>query len=150
MQRLDFLARRLVHPGERIRNQVRAARHLATRLRGAWARGAEDLRWRVREQGLRLVACGPDVAALDRESAQLARRLRDGGRHRLEAAGTLLARLGAHLKHLNPQSVLERGYSITESAAGSIVRDASRLAVGEDVTITFAKGRAGAQVTRKT
>ena len=149
MQRVDFLSRRLVHPGERIRNQVRAAAYLATRLRGAWARTTEDLRWRVREQGLRLVACGPDVAALDREAAQLARRLRDCGRRRLEAADALLARLGAHLKHLNPQSVLERGYSITESATGQIVRDGARLAVGEDVTITFAKGRAGARVTRK-
>ena len=149
MQRVDFLSRRLIHPGERIRNQLRAARHLATRLRGAWARGAEDLRWRLREQALRLVACGPDLAALDRESAQLARRLRDGGRRRIEAADVLLARLGASLRHLNPDSVLERGYSITESAAGRIVRDSARLAVGEDVTITFAKGRAGARVTRK-
>jgi exodeoxyribonuclease VII large subunit len=149
MQRLDFLSRRLVHPGERIRNQVRAARHLATRLRAAWARSAEDLRWRVREQGLRLIACGPEVAALDREAAQLARRLREGGRRRVEAVAALLERLRAHLKHLNPQSVLERGYSITESAGDGIVRDSSRLAVGEDVTITFAKGRAGARVTRK-
>lgn len=150
MQRADFLSRRLVHPGERIRNQFRAARYLATRLRAAWSSGAEDWRWRLREQGLKLAACGPDVTALDREAAQLARRLRESGRRRLEAADGLLARLGAHLKHLNPQSVLERGYSITESAAGHIVRDGSRLAVGDDVTITFAKGRAGARVTRKT
>jgi exodeoxyribonuclease VII large subunit len=50
---------------------------------------------------------------------------------------------------LNPQSVLERGYSITEAAGGAIVRDAARLKVGEDVTITFAQGRVGAQVKRK-
>jgi exodeoxyribonuclease VII large subunit len=60
-----------------------------------------------------------------------------------------LARLDASLKHLNPQSVLERGYSITESAGGAIVRDGAQLAVGEDVTITFARGRVGAQVRRK-
>ena len=30
MQRLDFLSRRLVHPGERIRNQLGELRHLAT------------------------------------------------------------------------------------------------------------------------
>ena len=128
MQGVDLLSRRLVHPGERIRNQLGELRHLATRLAGAWERGREDLGWQARE--LRL-------------------RLREGIRRRLAAEAVLLERLEAHLRHLNPQSVLERGYSITESAAGGIVSDAARLAVGEDVTISFARGRVGAQVNRK-
>jgi exonuclease VII large subunit len=49
---------------------------------------------------------------------------------------------------MNPQAVLERGYSITE-AAGTIVRDASRLAVGENVSITLARGRVTAEVKKK-
>ena len=106
MQGVDLLSRRLIHPGERIRNQLGELRHLAIRLVAAWAR-------------------------------------------RRDAIGSQARELGAQLKHLNPRSVLERGYSITETAAGSIVRDASRLAIGEDVTITFAKGRAGARVSRK-
>ena len=149
MQRLDFLSRRLVHPGERIRNQVSELKHLASRLGSAWERGLEDLGWQTRELGLRLAAAGPDVAGSLRESEELARRLREGGRRRLDATAALLARLDANLKHLNPQSVLERGYSITESTGGAIVRDAEKLAVGEDVTITFARGRVGAQVKRK-
>jgi len=149
MQRLDFLSRRLVHPGERIRNQVSELKHLASRLGSAWERGLEDLGWQTRELGLRLSAAGPDVAGSIRESEELARRLREGGRRRLEATASLLARLDANLKHLNPQSVLERGYSITESTDGTIVRDAEKLAVGEDVTITFARGRIGARVSRK-
>jgi exodeoxyribonuclease VII large subunit len=149
LQRLDLLAHRLLHPGERIRNQLSELRHLATRLGSAWARGLDDLGWQVRELGLRLKSGAPDVAGRDRESADLARRLREAARRRLDATATWLARLDANLKHLNPQSVLERGYSITESAGGAIVRDAARLAVGEDVTIVFAKGRAGARVLRK-
>ena len=149
MQRLDFLSRRLVHPGERIRNQLAELRHFTTRLAGAWVRGLEDLGWQARELGLRLMANVPDVAGRHRESAELARRLREAARRRWDAAATLLARLDANLLHLNPQSVLERGYSITESAAGRIVREAAQLAVGEDVTITFARGRVGAQVKRK-
>ncbi|MBI3041845.1 MAG: exodeoxyribonuclease VII large subunit [Betaproteobacteria bacterium] len=149
MQRLDFLSRRLVHPGERIRNQLGELRHLASRLVGAWRRGREDLGWQTRELGVRLAARAPDLPGLEREAAALARRLRAGARHRLEAAAALLARLDAHLKHLNPQSVLERGYSITQSADGSIVRDGARLAIGDSVTISFARGRIGAQVNRK-
>lgn len=127
MQRLDFLSRRLVHPGEKIRAQLSELRHFAKRFFGAWERGLEDL---------------------GSEAAELARRLREGARRRLDATASLLARLDAHVQHMNPQAVLERGYSITESAAG-VVRDASRLAVGENVSITLARGRVDAEVKNK-
>jgi len=128
MQRLDFLSRRLVHPGERIRNQLSELRHLATRFFGAWGRGLEDLGW---------------------QATELARRLRESARRQLDTSAALLARLDASLKHLNPQSVLERGYSITEDGQGRIVHDAARLNAGEDLKLTFAKGWAEAQVKRK-
>ncbi|MGH8700642.1 MAG: exodeoxyribonuclease VII large subunit [Burkholderiales bacterium] len=148
MQRLDTFSRRLVHPGERIRIQLREVRHLATRLSGAWVRALEDRGWRLREAGLRLAARTPGVAEFHRSCAELARRLRDGARRRLETAAVVLARLDAHLKHLNPQSVLERGYSVTRDRQGRFVRDAAQLAAGQDVTITFAIGWAEAKVER--
>ena len=128
---------------------MREVRHLATRLSGAWARALEDCGWRLREAGLRLAACTPGVAEFHRNCAEFARRLRDGARRRLETAAGILARLDAHLKHLNPQSVLERGYSITEDRAGRIVRDAAQLAAGQGVRITFSKGWADANIERK-
>jgi exodeoxyribonuclease VII large subunit len=148
MQRVDYFSRRLVHPGERIRQQAGEARHLGARLRAAWERCLEDAGWETRELGLKLTASAPDVEGAARETAGLARRLREGARRGLESAETLLRRLDGSLRHLNPQSVLQRGYSITEDADG-IVRDAWQLAVGQDVTITFAKGQAGAKVTRR-
>ena len=148
MQRVDYLTRRLVHPGERIRQQAGEMRHLAARLQAAWQRSLEDADWETRELALKLRGAAPDLGVTAREMAGLARRLRDGARRTLESAALLFGRLDANLKHLNPRSVLERGYSITEDAAG-IVRDASNLAVGQDVTITFAHGQAGATVTRR-
>src|SRR5688572_8744796 len=56
MQRLDFLSRRLTHPGERIRNQLASLEHLAQRLHGAWRHGQENETWRVRDLAQRLVA----------------------------------------------------------------------------------------------
>jgi exodeoxyribonuclease VII large subunit len=149
MQRLDILSRRLVHPGERIRNRMTELRHFASRLSGAWARALEEHGWRLREAGLRLAASAPDVAEWQRGCADIARRLRDGARRRLERAAEGLARIEAHLKHLNPQSVLERGYSITQDAQGRIVLDAAQLSAGAEVRITFAKGWAEASVERK-
>jgi exodeoxyribonuclease VII large subunit len=149
MQRLDYLSRRLTHPGERIRNQLASLAHLASRLRGSWRYVLENETWRVRDLGQRLTVSAPDLAELSTANADLARRLRLAARARLDAAQAALAAAAAHLRHLNPQHVLERGYSITETGAGKIVRDSAALSVGDDVKITFAKGSAGARVERK-
>ncbi|HET6493655.1 MAG TPA: exodeoxyribonuclease VII large subunit, partial [Burkholderiales bacterium] len=106
--------------------------------------------WRARELGRRVrAACCPDTEALQRENGERARRLQHAAARRLEAAVSLLSRTEAHLKHLNPQLVLERGYSITATGAGKIVRDSAEIACGEELKITFAKGWAGAQVKHK-
>jgi exodeoxyribonuclease VII large subunit len=149
MQHLDYLSHRLTHPGESIRIRLGDLGHLARRLRGAIGHGLENHAWRARDLGQRLVAAGPDLDALDATIAQLSRRLRQAGHQRVESAAAAVAGAAAHLKHLSPQHVLDRGYSITEAGPGKIVRDGSRLTVGEDVKITFAKGWAGAEVKRK-
>jgi exodeoxyribonuclease VII large subunit len=64
----------------------------------------------------------------------------DGATRRLAAAGQALA-------HLNPQSVLDRGYAIVTRADGGIVRDASTLAVADEVGLRLARGTARARVT---
>ena len=149
MQRLDYLSRRFAHPGERIRNQQQHLGHLASRLRGAWRRQWEDGSWRVRELVQRFGAARPDLESLARTRDDLARRLGAAAREQLKTSATRLAGLEAHLKHLNPQLVLERGYSITETADGVIVRDSARVATDAELKITFAKGWAGVQVKRK-
>lgn len=148
MQRIDFLGRRLIHPGERVRNQQSELHHLANRLRGAIRRDLDAAGWELHTAGLGLRGALPDVAMLARSRDDLARRLRDGARRALEAAAGVVNRVGAHLRHLDPREVLERGYSITELADGTIVRDAARLATGQDVKITLARGWADAQVKR--
>ena len=68
----------------------------------------------------------------------------------VERAQARLARAEAHITSLNPQWMLERGYSIAETANGVIVRDAAALAVGEEIRVTFARGRAQVGVKSKT
>jgi exodeoxyribonuclease VII large subunit len=59
------------------------------------------------------------------------------------------ARLDAafqHLSSLNPQQVLARGYSLVQDENGHLVSDASKLAVGDELRITFAQGWARTRV----
>jgi exodeoxyribonuclease VII large subunit len=149
MQRLDYLGKRLVHPRQQIRDRMAALRHLATRMRGAWQRSLQAHAWRERDLARRVRVARPDPEVLERENRERARRLQRAAIRRLEAAAGLLNRTEAHLKHLSPQLVLERGYSITATGAGRIVRDSAQVACGEELKITFARGWVGAHVKQK-
>jgi exodeoxyribonuclease VII large subunit len=60
-----------------------------------------------------------------------------------------LAQLTAVLKERSPQTLLDRGYSITRDAKGRIVRDAARVEIGEEVSIHLARGELRAAVQEK-
>lgn len=148
MQRLDYLLRRLTHPGERIRNQVIHLQHLASRLRGEWRRGAEEQLWQLRDAAQRLLTAAPDTGRLLQLQQELARRLRGAAGVRMTAAAERVGGVRAHLLHLNPQRVLERGYSITETADGAIIRDSAQLSADQELKVTLARGWAGVKVRR--
>lgn len=149
MQRLDFLSRRLTHPGERIRNQQVHLQHLASRLRGAWTREAEERAWRLRDAAQRIRGAAPDLPALKLQQQDLLRRLRLAARGAVSAAAERVQGAQSHLLHLNPERVLERGYSITETADGAIVRDSAQLAPDQDLRLTLARGHAEVRVRRR-
>ena len=146
MQRLDYLSKCLIHPGDRIAGQRQHLAHLANRLCGGWRRFSEARSWEVRGAARELQAARPDLDAFERHRADLARRLREGARARVDSIAGRLASLESHLKHLNPELVLERGYAIASTAAGAIVHDASQVAAGDEITLTFARGSANAEV----
>ena len=149
MQQLDGLARSLVHPGERIAAQLSHVNHLASRLHSGWGRGADERKWRLRGLYGELRSTRPDTQALAAAPRELSQRLRNVAANALLARRADVKHLAAQLANLNPNAVLERGYSITQSADGRIVRDASQLGVSDDVRLTFARGWARAQVKEK-
>ena len=146
MQRLDFLSRRLTHPGERIGNQQVHLHHLATRLRGAWLRVADECSWQLRDTAQRLRGSAPDTGALQLQQQELERRLQGAMRNRMTAAVERVHGTRSHLLHLSPERVLDRGYSITETADGAIVRDSAQLAPEQVLKVTLARGWAGVRV----
>jgi exodeoxyribonuclease VII large subunit len=80
---------------------------------------------------------------------QLTTRLVLASARRLDQFEAQLARLKASLAGLNPSAVLERGYSLTRNANGEVVTDAARVAEGEKVTTTLARGWIESEVKRK-
>jgi exodeoxyribonuclease VII large subunit len=59
----------------------------------------------------------------------------------------LMISLEQQLLGLSPKRVLERGYALVKGTDGTFVRSAEALAVGDGVTLEFARGEADATVT---
>ncbi len=148
MQRIDLLGRRLVHPGERLGRLRAETAHLATRL-GTGLRQRIGSRFSdLQRLQARFALCRPDLRHARRDLDELAMRLRTSASTGLSRQAGRVAQLAASLDHLSPQAVLQRGYSLVRKTDGSIVRDASKLAVAESLHLTFGSGAAEAQVTR--
>jgi exodeoxyribonuclease VII large subunit len=149
MQRLDGVSRRLVHPSERLGAQGERVGSLAQRLLRA-AAASQALRQRelmlAGETLVRLLrAPSRQRAVLDR----IQERWQRDGSERVTALAHRLVGLERGLKHLGPQGVLDRGYSIVTTAAGAIVQDVAQTAIDQPLTLRFARGAADARVTRK-
>lgn len=149
MQHLDHLSKRLVHPGERLRHQTAQLGQLKQRLLQATQHGMDTRRWRLQQVRGQMFAARPDVGRRRQTQAHLATRLTLVMQQHLKHAQQTVANLTTHLAHLNPQAVLERGYSIVRDAAGRVVRDSSAVEVGNELGVTFAVGVVKTKVVSK-
>ena len=126
MQRVDLLARRLIHPAERLAHNRQRLAHLASRLASAGERLAARRNQQLNNLRLRLARARPN---LDRQR-------------------TRLERLAASLAALNPQAALARGYALVRAPDGQLVRSHHQLADGMRLELRLAEGGAETLVTR--
>jgi exodeoxyribonuclease VII large subunit len=68
--------------------------------------------------------------------------------NRLTAQKSRMERAAQALQLLNPQQVLDRGYSVVFDAAGQALTDATNVAPGADLRIQLRHGELGARVTQ--
>ena len=86
-----------------------------------------------------------DRRRLDDLAGQLDRALARGlDRRRHRVAGVV-----GRLNSLSPLAVLSRGYSLTLTASGEIVRSARQVAVGDEVGVMLHEGRLAARITAR-
>ena len=148
-QRVDHLARRLVHPGQRLRrlddDLARLQRRLALALRGGLQRRhalAAALLARLRAAsparriGVAEARLGSGAARLARAQAVL-----------LQARGKALSGAAARLNTLSPLATLARGYAIVARPPDlPVVHSAAELAVGDRVRLRLGVGGADARI----
>jgi exodeoxyribonuclease VII large subunit len=149
MQHIDMLECRLVHPGKRINDQLAQLQRLRERLARSWRQDLARRYWRLRELDQRILVASPDIPRLAERQRDLGLRLCRAIAVRIETLVMSLQRQQENLAHLNPESVLERGYSIVYSAGGAVVRSSDQIDVGDTIQVVFAKGGSKARVTEK-
>jgi exodeoxyribonuclease VII large subunit len=150
MQSADRIGCRLVHPEQAIRDQLARLQYLRNRLDTCSVQCWENRNWRVRELGHRFALAAPDVRLLAGCQHELGWRLHRATSRRMEVLTMELQRQQENLAHLNPRSVLERGYSITYAPDGTVVRNSDQVRAGETIRVEFASGWSEARVEKKT
>ncbi|WP_434635128.1 exodeoxyribonuclease VII large subunit [Chromobacterium sp. CV08] len=145
-QQLDFLGRRLTHPGSRLQAQRERLSALSQTLRLRVRAGFEQSRWRLQLAGSRLSRHRPDPAADAQALRQRQTRLQQARDRLLENRARQLAQLAATLTALNPDAVLARGYAIVQKRDGQAVKNPAELLNHEKVTLRLAEGSTEARI----
>jgi exodeoxyribonuclease VII large subunit len=146
-QRLDLLAGRLIHPGQRLARQRERIDALQRRLTAAFRQIGLLMQARLSRAGQRLRLACPDTQMRRARLERIGSAMRNAwlvGHSRKTAS---LLRLEDSLAHLDPRKVLARGYSIVRDAEGRIIRDRRALEPNDAVTVSFRAGRAEARIT---
>jgi len=115
----------------------RAQRQMVERCRRRWEMASASVRHYDARQ--RLVAIRQQLAA---QTATLA----SAAHARLFAKRALLDRRAAALEALSPVAILNRGYALVFDTNGQLVKDATRLKPGDDVSARLARGTVRARV----
>jgi len=96
----------------------------------------------------RLVHPAQRLRSYQQQVSQMKARLAFAFSHRVHRCQAHLAELHATLKSVDPTAVLARGYSITYSASGEVIRDSKYVNEGERITTTLAQGRIESEVKK--
>ncbi|MEZ5409145.1 MAG: exodeoxyribonuclease VII large subunit [Acidimicrobiales bacterium] len=136
---------------EAVRAFHREVEQAAARLAGLAGARLDGAAGRLSGAGGRLVAAANGLVTshhthLDRHRTQL----RYLAERCCERAGAHLSQAELHLRAHDPAAALARGWSITHTAAGELVRDAATVAPGTVLVTTVAAGSLTSSVTGAT
>ena len=117
-----------------------AERNLLQLLHRRW----ETISAAVRHYDLRLVLSGMRKELDSKTTALLAVTRNVLLQHRVRTE-----RLDTALQSLSPLAILNRGYALVFDSEGKLLKDSSRIKVGDEISARLAKGEIKAQVTKK-
>jgi exodeoxyribonuclease VII large subunit len=147
-QRVDWLGSRLIHPAERIHQRRQENDGLGLRLHRALLRQIDRSGLQLTTLGQRQATARPRPELLAGTLENLRHRLGKQTQWVLSQHSGKLNSLSSSLKQLDPHAVLTRGYALAIGPDGRAIRDASALAPGDALKLSFSRGSAIATVNQ--
>ena len=148
-QKLDWLARQIRHPRQKLDEQRTYIHKLAQTLSYSMTQNVRAHTARFERQTQALQHCRPDISVyrqdIDRFQTTLSHSFRQLLAHRRQS----LTAQTALLEAVSPQQILERGFSVVKNTRGQVIRNADVLKQGQKLHITFADGETDVRVTKE-
>ncbi len=148
-QKLDWLARQIRHPRQKLDEQRTYIHKLAQILSYSMTQNVRAHTARFERQTQALKHCRPDISVyrqdIDRFQTTLSHAFRQLLAHRRQSLNAQTALLEA----VSPQQILERGFSVVKNTRGQVIRNADVLKQGQKLHITFADGETDVRVTKE-
>lgn len=149
-QKVDWLARQIRHPRQKLIEQRVQVRGLAQHLRFAMQQNHRFNAQQLSRQTQALRHLRPDISQPEREVAQFQTALAQSLAVLLKQRRQSLEKQSALLEAVSPQHILARGFSVVTNSRGQVVQSAAGLKQGQKLHIVFAEGETDVRVTGET
>ena len=148
-QKLDWLARQIRHPRQKLGEQRTYIRKLAQTLSYSMTQNIRGHTARFERQTQALKHCRPDISVYRQDINRFQTTLSHSFRQLLAHRRQSLTAQTALLEAVSPQQILERGFSVVKNTRGQVIRNADVLKQGQKLHITFADGETDVRVTKE-
>lgn len=148
-QSLHSAQRNLRHPQQRIQEQTQRLDELESRLQRAIRSKLDHIRGQHNALSSRINGQRPSlrIAQSKRRLQAVWGALQRAMSHHLSQQKLTLAKSAQGLDLVSPLATIQRGYSITQTDNGEIVRSADNLKKGQTLTTVLAQGKLTSQIT---
>ena len=148
-QKLDWLARQIRHPRQKLDEQRTYIHKLAQTLSYSMTQNVRAHTARFEHQTQALKHCRPDISVYWQDISRFQTTLSHAFRQLLAHRRQSLTAQTALLEAVSPQQILERGFSVVKNTRGQVIRNADALKQGQKLHITFADGETDVRVTKE-
>ena len=148
-QKLDWLARQIRHPRQKLDEQRTYIHKLAQTLSYSMTQNVRAHTARFERQTQALKHCRPDISVYRQDIDRFQTTLSHAFRQLLAQRRQSLTAQTALLEAVSPQQILERGFSVVKNTRGQVIRNANALKQGQKLHIIFAEGETDVRVTKE-